>query len=238
MINPKEHLIGDIYDLPQGTFVIVRGKIVQLDDVQSVLTSYGAQTEVRNRIVSDETASIPFALWRQLASSPLSVNDNVKIYNAVVSKTTNGEPKLSGNQKTTIEFLAPDAIPVTKGSSSYEEQGEVVGFSDISVYKSCSRQPCHEKKLVQNKCPKCLTNYDDESNKLSMSCSIGLLQEENITTVTIFTPQIRQLIEDLHLEEKNNSILEERMLNILPIKVGFTRSPRKDSNTLSLLKKL
>ena len=71
-----------------------------------------------------------------------------------------------------------------------------------------------------------------------MSCSIGLLQEENITTVTIFTSQIRQLIEDLHLEENNNSILEERMLNILPIKVGFTRSPRKDSNTLSLLKKL
>lgn len=76
----------------------------QVDEMQTVQTTYG-ETNVRNGICADETQSIPFAFWRKLASVNIADGDCIKIINAVVSKTTDGQPKLSGNQRTAIEVV-------------------------------------------------------------------------------------------------------------------------------------
>ncbi|KAH3695606.1 hypothetical protein DPMN_083063 [Dreissena polymorpha] len=62
---------------------------------------------------------------------------------------------------------------------------------------------------------------------MSMSCAVGILQGDNITTVTLFTPQIRPLLQDdLHIDLNNNSSIQEKLLEALPIAVGFTRRSR------------
>ena len=77
--------------------------MLQVEPVQTVGTSYGVETNVRNGVCGDLTSCMPFALWRDLATTPLSCGDCIHLTNAIISKTTDGQAKLSGNQRTTIE---------------------------------------------------------------------------------------------------------------------------------------
>ena len=61
--------------------------MLQVEPVQTVATSYGEETNVRNGVCGDVTGCMPFALWRDLATTPLSSGDCIHLKNAIVSKT-------------------------------------------------------------------------------------------------------------------------------------------------------
>ena len=121
-----------------------------------------------------------------------------------------------------------EAVPVVKGSNRYEEEGEIVGVSSVQIYRSCPRQPCFNKKLVnvQN------TTYNEDDEYNSAVCTVAMQQENDIKTVTLFTPQIKEVIKS-NCNFKSSEDVEDRMLKMLPAKVDFTRSPRKDTNTVT-----
>ena len=64
---------------------------------------WNSQADVRNGICADETAAIYFAFWRHLASFPLQQDDCIFIRNAILSKTTDGSPKITSQSATKIE---------------------------------------------------------------------------------------------------------------------------------------
>lgn len=77
--------------------------------------------------------------------------------------------------------------------------------------------------------------------KKAMSCQIAIqTKDDNMDTVTIFTNQIKDIlpvpVDDFPADNNNN--IEDMIVQNLPIRVGFTKSPQKDSNTLAMLKKL
>ena len=79
--------------------------LFQAEESQTVKTHYGSETDVRNGIIADHTAAIPFAFWRSLAGLPFSTDDCLKISGGIVSKTTDELPKISGNQQTVVEVI-------------------------------------------------------------------------------------------------------------------------------------
>ena len=118
----------------------------------------------------------------------------------------------------------------------YEEEGDVVAISSMNVYSSCTRQPCYNKKLSDNKCPKCNTQYDGKNDHKSVVCTVAVEQNEDIKEITLFSPQVKELLQQKEVKIETIDCLEESILQNLPIKVGFTKSPNKDSNTVSAFK--
>ena len=118
-----------------------------------------------------------------------------------------------------FEFLPADTIEHTKGSPTYDQTGELIGLSSVHEYHSCSREQCFNKKLDNNKCPKCNTEYTDNNNNKSAICTVAIQQQSEINNFTLFPTQLQQI---LHTEEKFTSKeqVEEAILNIVPAKVS------------------
>ena len=137
--------------------------------------------------------------------------------------------------KSWFQFLPAGTIQQTKGSPTFDEEGEIIGLSSVNLYQSCSREQCFNKKLENNTCPKCNTTYSESNNNNSVVCSVAIQQKSEINNYTLFSPQVKQI---LQTEEKFTSAeqVEEAILNILPAKVGFTKSPKKNSNTVTVIK--
>jgi len=93
------------------------------------------------------------------------------------------------------------------------------------------------KKLDNYKCPKCNTEYTDNNNNKSVICTVAIQQQSEINNFTLFPTQLQQI---RHTEEKFTSKeqVEEAILNIVPAKVGFTKSPPKNSNTVTVIKQI
>ena len=140
---------------------------------------------------------------------------------------------------TVLQILPKDTVPVVKGTYRHEEEGEVVAVSNINIYSSCKRSACYNKKLNNNVCPKCNTKYPDGEEEHAIICSIGIQQNNDLSMVTLFTPQVKTLMRQTDaIEQKDSSRIEKELLDALPVKIGFTRSPVKDTNTLAKLKRL
>lgn len=92
-----------MYTIKQNLQFQIDSFLFQAEESQTVTTHYGAETDVRNGVVADHTAAIPFAFWRSLARLPFSTDDCLKISGGIVSKTTDELPKLSGNRQTVVE---------------------------------------------------------------------------------------------------------------------------------------
>lgn len=105
-----------------------------------------------------------------------------------------------------LQFLSRNAIQAVRGSSRYEEEGEIVAISSVNLYSSCKRQACFQKKLIENKCPKCLIDYSGESSAVSVMCSVAIQQHDEIETKILFTPQVIELLNNeqfsLHSKEE------------------------------------
>ena len=62
----------------------------------------GAETPVRNIEIEDATGRVKVALWRESATSPITVGDYVTVSHAVV-KTYAGDKTLQSTRLSTIE---------------------------------------------------------------------------------------------------------------------------------------
>lgn len=67
------------------------------------MTVWNSTVDVRNGKLADDTATINFAFWRNLANFPLVVGNVVKANNGQMSKRTTNCPKITGGRFTTLE---------------------------------------------------------------------------------------------------------------------------------------
>lgn len=64
-------------------------------------------------------------------------------------------------------------------------------------------------------------------------CSVAIQQHDEIETKILFTPQVIELLNNEQFSLHSKEEVEKKdILQVLPAKVGFTKSPRKYSNTL------
>ena len=98
----------------------------------------------------------------------------------------------------------------------------------MNTYESCSRQACYQKKLIQNKCPKCLTIYKDGEASKSVVCTAAIQIDDDIETVTLFTPQVKELMKnnDFTLDQQTSTV-EDNILNslLLAIQEALEKNP-------------
>lgn len=115
---------------------------------------------------------------------------------------------------------------------AFSKTGEVVGITSCETYKSCSNKRCYKKKTVNNICPSC--SKESQCDITSVVCSVVINQDDDFKELTLFTPQVEELIQKPISPETKE--IEESILSCIPIHIKFIESPKKD-NTISKLKR-
>ena len=114
------------------------------------------------------------------------------------------------------------------------ETAEVVGISSLQTYISCKNKTCYKKKLVNNICPTCSTNYTGETEITSAVCNVLINQEEEYRELTLFTSQVEEITQKPLSPEKK--AIEDDLLSVIPVRIKYVSSPKKD-NIVSKLKR-
>lgn len=143
---------------------------------------------------------------------------------------------------TVFQIVPADTITEVKGfeSQTFQETGEIIGMASVNVYSSCQKPGCFNKKLVNDKCSKCNTIYTQEECNSSAVCNVLVNKSDSDETVelTLFDTQIKELLRGTGKQiDGNAEEFTAEILKIIPAKVTYTPSPKKDK-TLSSFRKV
>ena len=106
-------------------------------------------------------------------------------------------------------------VPSVKGlEMRYTNEGELVAISNVHIYDSCSTARCYNKKLNSEKtCTSCGTSYTDDIAR-AVVCNVGVMIGDSVKELTLFRPQVENLIQK-PLTESTNEELEE-LIHLVP----------------------
>ncbi len=74
-----------------------------------------------------------------------------------------------------FQFIVPMSVPVTLSQDTMPpaddwdfsnfKRIEVLAVSDINMYRKCGKDECQNTKIIDKKCPRCNTDYDDTTQQ-------------------------------------------------------------------------
>lgn len=232
--TPTQQLktVADILQLQPGTLFSLNARVIEVEDAQQVTTRWGTQTKVRNGLIADHTGTLAFAFWRNLAEFPLQTGSTIQITNAILGETHGGLPKVTGSRHTKVELVADDLIQTVKEDIPSSTYGSIEGISHLHTYPCCAKPECYFKKLKDNKCPSCVETYTEP--ELGVVCSALVQVNDEYQEITLFRQQILEFLRNTEID-LNSSTLEEDIVDILPVKVSFSK---KTDNTVSHFRKI
>ncbi|CAC5405281.1 unnamed protein product [Mytilus coruscus] len=91
-----------------------------------------------------------------------------------------------------------------------------------------------KKKNGKNICPTCSEANDEQNNNTSVVCSVLINKDDEFKELTLFTPQVEELLQEPISPEKKQ--VENNLLSCIPMKIKYIESPKKDS-TVSKIKR-
>ena len=113
-------------------------------------------------------------------------------------------------------------------------------MSSVHIFPACEKSGCFHRGLKDKTCPKCNTVYSDlEKATKSAVCEVLITKPDtNTEEVTLFHSQIEELLRgtDKQIQPDEDKFMAD-VIEILPVKVTYTPSPKKDK-TLYSFKKL
>lgn len=113
-------------------------------------------------------------------------------------------------------------------------------MSSVHIFPACEKSGCFRRGLKEKTCPKCNTVYSDfENTSKSAVCEVLVTKpDKNTEELTLFHSQIEELLRGTNkqIQPDEDKFLSD-VMEILPVKVTYTPSPKKDK-TLSSFKKL
>ena len=76
---------------------------------------------------------------------------------------------------------------------SYRKLQKLLAYHRYKHTFLVKKKTCYKKKLVNNICPTCSTNYTGETEITSAVCNVLINQEEEYRELTLFTSQVEEI---------------------------------------------
>ncbi|CAC5393356.1 unnamed protein product [Mytilus coruscus] len=214
--------IEQLLEEKEGTVFNIIGKVIELERKINVTTQWNSTVDVRNGKIADNTAAIDFAFLAKFIDFPLKEGEVIKITNGQMSKQVPTCQKITGGRYTAIEILPTemisDVVTVTH-EDLFSETAEIIGIASLETYKSCNNKRCYKKKLVNKICPTCSQANDEQNNNTSVVCSVLINKDEEFKELTLFTPQVEELLQEPISPEKKQ--IENNLLSCIPMKIKY-----------------
>ncbi|XP_062586787.1 uncharacterized protein LOC134248381 isoform X3 [Saccostrea cucullata] len=239
-VDVPEQMVKQIPLLPEEQPLTgVKRKLneASLSDERSTITGKSVQASpvkyrrenlaVRLLNIKDPSGTAKVCLFGDNAEMNFEVDDGVEI-SGLYRKTYMGKQQLTSSRATTCRFqdvegisIAPtdimdddDFLPDDRcGKKSIKIQ--VTDIMDFDVYHCCPSRGCYDKKLVNNKCPTCGREEEQEKK----SCRVQLLYstcEKTNQKITIWKGTLSDIIKQEINLASNDDFLEQ-ISGLLPI---------------------
>lgn len=127
-----------------------------------------------------------------------------------------------------LQILPPDTLTGVKEIDGKWLEGELIGIESTVTYSACTN--CFSK-VVEETCTKCNTKPTTHHDAAVMKV-LSQTPDGNIETLTLFTAEVQKLSPI----SPDKEILENDVLQKLPIKINFVASSTKDGS--KVVKKL
>ncbi|KAJ8300275.1 hypothetical protein KUTeg_021794 [Tegillarca granosa] len=234
--------LEDALQSPVKSIVNVKGRIVKLSPA-TTKTVNDKDVPFQELVLKDKSTKLTLAVWEEMVDS-FEVGQKAKFSKCRVrlfneekklSTTTSSASEVYTEEDDLDEVSSEDETMSDSPGSTQLPTGTLIAVFEVDPYLACPKVSCNNTKLETLKepdielyfmfCKRCNIRYKTNAANIYMRATMLLKTTNEEKKITVFSPQIKKLLESRGLDSAIHFDRKEmltKLLQIIPIDIHYT----------------